>query len=102
MHVPCCRRLRNAGVRGGNVQTEANPQFVNITCRPPFGFDAANGKLRSYRLGELIQNRYQSLISSHYNQSEVFIRSTNSARAKMSVLTALAAIYPPLKPSLEQ
>ncbi|KAL4703358.1 hypothetical protein ACJJTC_013124 [Scirpophaga incertulas] len=57
------------------------------------------GKLRSYRLGEFIRSRYHSFFSPHYNQSEVFVRSTDSARAKMSILAALAAIYPPSTPS---
>ncbi|KAL4703351.1 hypothetical protein ACJJTC_013117 [Scirpophaga incertulas] len=57
------------------------------------------GKLRSYRLGEFIRSNYNTFLSAKYNESEVYIRSTDSARAKMSILTALAAIYPPPTPS---
>lgn len=52
------------------------------------------GKRRAYQLGEFIRRRYDGLLSPNFNKSEIFIRSTESTRAKMTVLTALSAIYP--------
>ncbi|KAI5639691.1 histidine phosphatase superfamily (branch 2) domain-containing protein [Phthorimaea operculella] len=54
------------------------------------------GKRSAYRLGEFIRRRYDELIAPRYNDSEIFIRSTDYTRCKMTVLTALAAIFPPV------
>ncbi|KAG6458760.1 hypothetical protein O3G_MSEX011039, partial [Manduca sexta] len=62
----------------------------------PYGYGQLTnvGKQTAYRLGQSISKRYGSLISAHYNSSEIYIRSTDSTRAKMTVLTAMAAVYP--------
>ncbi|KAG6458759.1 prostatic acid phosphatase [Manduca sexta] len=62
----------------------------------PYGFGQLTntGKQTAYRLGQSIRKRYGELISAHYNRSEIYIRSTASTRAKMTVLTAMAAVYP--------
>ncbi|CAH0663670.1 unnamed protein product [Spodoptera exigua] len=52
------------------------------------------GKRRAYQLGQFIRRRYDELLSPNFNKSEIYIRSTESTRAKMTVLTALAAVYP--------
>ncbi|XP_050551840.1 prostatic acid phosphatase isoform X3 [Spodoptera frugiperda] len=52
------------------------------------------GKRRAYQLGQFIRRRYDELLSPTFNRSEIYIRSTDSTRAKMTVLTALAAVYP--------
>ncbi|KAH9644317.1 hypothetical protein HF086_000054 [Spodoptera exigua] len=52
------------------------------------------GKRRSYQLGQFIRRRYDELLSPTFNKSEIYVRSTDSTRAKMTVLTALAAVYP--------
>ncbi|XP_053616615.1 prostatic acid phosphatase-like isoform X2 [Plodia interpunctella] len=54
------------------------------------------GKKRSYELGKFIRRRYYELLSPKYNRSEIYIRSTDVTRSKMTILTALAAIYPPI------
>ncbi|KAG6458761.1 hypothetical protein O3G_MSEX011037, partial [Manduca sexta] len=62
----------------------------------PYGYGELTnvGKQTAYRLGQSIRKRYGSLISAHYNSSEIYIRSTDSTRAQMTVLTAMAAVYP--------
>lgn len=45
-------------------------------------------------MGKFIRRRYDLLLSPKYNTSEIYIRSTDSTRAKMSVLLAMAAVYP--------
>ncbi|XP_028037724.1 prostatic acid phosphatase-like [Bombyx mandarina] len=63
----------------------------------PYGFGQLTefGKKTSYKVGEYIRSRYGALLSDRYNASEIFIRSTDSTRTKMTVLTAMAAVYPP-------
>ncbi|KAJ2941079.1 hypothetical protein O0L34_g10311 [Tuta absoluta] len=48
----------------------------------------------SYKTGEFIRNRYEELLSPKYKESEVYIRSLDSTRAKLSALVAMAAVYP--------
>ncbi|CAH0663672.1 unnamed protein product [Spodoptera exigua] len=52
------------------------------------------GKRSAYQLGQFIRRRYNELLSPTYNRSQIYIRSTDFTRAKMTVLTALAAVYP--------
>ncbi|XP_026751650.1 prostatic acid phosphatase-like [Galleria mellonella] len=65
----------------------------------PYGYGQLTdvGKRRAFELGKYISRRYSELLAPRYNASEVYIRSTNSARAKMTILTALASIYYPVK-----
>ncbi|CAK1549739.1 unnamed protein product [Leptosia nina] len=64
----------------------------------PFGVKALTnkGKQRGYRVGEYIRKRYNNLISNLYLPDELYVQTTGYARTKMTVLTALAAIYPPM------
>ncbi|XP_075982127.1 prostatic acid phosphatase-like [Anticarsia gemmatalis] len=59
-----------------------------------FGQLTNAGKLRSYKVGAFIRRRYNGLLSPQYNFSEIYIRSTDSTRTKMSILAAMAALYP--------
>ncbi|KAI5644435.1 histidine phosphatase superfamily (branch 2) domain-containing protein [Phthorimaea operculella] len=54
------------------------------------------GKRSAYRLGEFIRRRYDDLIAPKYNDSEIYIRSGDITRCKMTVLTAMAAVFPPV------
>lgn len=54
------------------------------------------GKKTAYALGQAIRARYNELLAPQYNRSEVYVRSTDSTRTKMTVLTALAYIYRPV------
>ncbi|CAH3835912.1 unnamed protein product [Pieris brassicae] len=63
----------------------------------PYGAKALTnkGKQRAYRVGEYIRKHYDTLISNLYLPDEIYIQTTGYARTKMTVLTALAAVYPP-------
>ncbi|XP_028165198.1 prostatic acid phosphatase-like [Ostrinia furnacalis] len=71
-----------------------NPiKLAELTMPYGYGQLTKAGKTRAYKLGQFIRNRYR-FISPQYNRSEVYIRSTDSTRAKMTVLSVLAAMYP--------
>ncbi|CAG5016963.1 unnamed protein product [Parnassius apollo] len=63
----------------------------------PFGYGQLTdfGKRRAYELGKFIRSRYNNYLSPKYNHSEIYIRSTDSTRTKMTVLVAMAAVYHP-------
>ncbi|CAH2055611.1 unnamed protein product, partial [Iphiclides podalirius] len=52
-------------------------------------------KRRSYDMGKFIRERYDELLSKEYNSSELYLRSTDSTRAKMTALASMAAVFPP-------
>ncbi|CAK1588888.1 unnamed protein product [Parnassius mnemosyne] len=62
----------------------------------PYGYGQLTnvGKRRSFEMGKFIRRRYDGLISPQYNSSELYLRSTDSTRAKMTALTAMAGVYP--------
>ncbi|XP_059059431.1 venom acid phosphatase Acph-1-like [Achroia grisella] len=64
----------------------------------PYGMKALTnkGKQRGYLIGEYLRRRYDGLISRIYLPDEIMIRTTEYARTKMTALTALTAMYPPL------
>lgn len=64
----------------------------------PYGTKALTnkGKRRGYLVGEYLRRRYDSIISKLYLPNEISVRTTDYARTKMTVLTALSAMYPPL------
>ncbi|PZC80741.1 hypothetical protein B5X24_HaOG213965 [Helicoverpa armigera] len=67
------------------------------TARYGYGQLTDNGRRRAYQLGQFLRRRYDGLLSPAYNKSEIYIRSTDSTRAKMTVLSAMAAVYPALE-----
>lgn len=60
------------------------------------------GKRRAFKLGKYFRQRYgtdrngKRLLSDLYLDDEIAIRSTDLPRTKMTILTALAALYPPV------
>ncbi|CAG4976615.1 unnamed protein product [Parnassius apollo] len=72
-----------------------NPEALEELIRP-YGYGQLTnvGKRRSFEMGKFIRHRYGDLISSQYNSSELYLRSTDSTRAKMTALVAMAAVYP--------
>ncbi|KAG6453202.1 prostatic acid phosphatase isoform X2 [Manduca sexta] len=79
----------------GILEFSTDPDAVREATEP-YGYGQLTnaGRRTAYQLGKSIRKRYGDLISAHYNRSEIFIRSTDSTRAKMTVLTAMAAVYP--------
>ncbi|XP_026333702.1 prostatic acid phosphatase-like, partial [Hyposmocoma kahamanoa] len=65
----------------------------------PWGYGqlTSAGKRTGYKLGKFIRRRYNELLSPKYKESEIYIRSTDSTRSKMTMLTAMSAVYPSLK-----
>ncbi|KAM3956322.1 prostatic acid phosphatase-like [Aphomia sociella] len=63
----------------------------------PYGYGQLTdvGKSRAFLLGDYIKRRYSELLAPRYNRTEVYIRSTDSTRAKMTILSALSSIYMP-------
>ncbi|KAM3956324.1 prostatic acid phosphatase-like [Aphomia sociella] len=63
----------------------------------PYGYGQLTdvGKRRAFILGDFIKRRYSELLAPRYNRTEVYIRSTDSTRAKMTILSALSSIYLP-------
>ncbi|KAJ8721043.1 hypothetical protein PYW08_006508 [Mythimna loreyi] len=76
--------------------SQSNDPEALIKASAKYGFGQLTdaGKRRGYALGQFIRRRYDGLLSSTYNKSEIYIRSTDSTRAKMTVLAAMAAVYP--------
>ncbi|XP_041973708.1 venom acid phosphatase Acph-1-like [Aricia agestis] len=53
------------------------------------------GKRHAYNVGEYLRKRYDGFLSELYLPEEISIRTTDFARTKMTVLAALAGLYPP-------
>ncbi|KPJ12419.1 Testicular acid phosphatase-like [Papilio machaon] len=79
------------------------PQYVNFSDQreqleeltKPIGFGQLTdaGKRRAYELGNFIRTRYGEFLSPQYNRSEIYLRSTDSTRAKMTILVEMAGAY---------
>ncbi|XP_045539539.1 testicular acid phosphatase [Papilio machaon] len=79
------------------------PQYVNFSDQQeqleeltkPIGFGQLTdaGKRRAYELGNFIRTRYGEFLSPQYNRSEIYLRSTDSTRAKMTILVEMAGAY---------
>ncbi|CAB3258036.1 unnamed protein product [Arctia plantaginis] len=77
------------------IQYIGNSQEVlELTNKYGYGQLTDAGRLCGYKLGKYIRRRYGSLLSTRYNKTEIYIRSTDSTRTKMTVLAAMAAVYP--------
>ncbi|XP_022834525.1 prostatic acid phosphatase-like [Spodoptera litura] len=69
-------------------------ELIEASAKYGYGQLTDVGKRRAYQLGQFIRRRYDEFLSPTFNRSEIYVRSTDSTRAKMTVLTALAAVYP--------
>lgn len=55
------------------------------------------GKMREYRIGRMLRKRYDKFLGDLYRPQDVYGRSTDIDRTKMSLQLALAGLYPPSK-----
>ncbi|KAI5646287.1 histidine phosphatase superfamily (branch 2) domain-containing protein [Phthorimaea operculella] len=76
-----------------NLDTDEVHEQIN---KWGYGQLTDKGKRTAYRLGEFIRRRYDELIAPKYNDSEIYIRAGDITRTKMTALTALSAIFPPV------
>ncbi|XP_057337523.1 uncharacterized protein LOC130675706 [Microplitis mediator] len=56
-----------------------------------------NGKMREYKLGEYLRNRYNDFLGDYYTPENVMARSVEFDRSKMSLQLVLSSLYPPKK-----
>ncbi|KAK2577433.1 hypothetical protein KPH14_003540 [Odynerus spinipes] len=55
------------------------------------------GKMREYRIGQMLRQRYNNFLGDLYRPQDVYARSTDIDRTKMSLQLVLAGLYPPAK-----
>ncbi|XP_044743086.1 venom acid phosphatase Acph-1-like [Chrysoperla carnea] len=81
-------------------ETESYPNDpnINIDFYPlSLGQLTNNGKLRAYRLGQMLRKRYNNFLGEFYNSEIVQTISTDYDRTKMSAQLVLAGLFPPVK-----
>ncbi|XP_015436984.1 PREDICTED: venom acid phosphatase Acph-1-like [Dufourea novaeangliae] len=74
----------------------------SVSTYEPWGLGQMTnlGKMREYRIGEMLRERYDKFLGSIYHPSDVYARSTDLDRTKMSLQLVLAALYPPNSPQI--
>ncbi|XP_014616757.1 PREDICTED: venom acid phosphatase Acph-1-like [Polistes canadensis] len=53
------------------------------------------GKMREYSIGKMLRQRYNDFLGDLYHPKDVYARSTDIDRTKMSLQLVLAGLYPP-------
>ncbi|KAB0797169.1 hypothetical protein PPYR_08163 [Photinus pyralis] len=87
--------------RHGDRTTDAgtlypNDPYINETYEPyGLGELTNKGKMREYRLGQLLRARYALLLGKQYKKGKVRAVSTDYSRTQESLELVLASLYPP-------
>ncbi|XP_053616242.1 prostatic acid phosphatase-like [Plodia interpunctella] len=80
-----------------SVNYSTSPEELEKLIEPyGYGQLTEKGMQKAYRLGQYIHFQYKSILAPKFNESEIYLRSTDVSRTKMTMLVALAAIYPPV------
>lgn len=58
-----------------------------------------SGKMREYKLGQVLRDRYNNFLGNVYIPKHVKAHSSDYDRTKMSLQLVLAALYPPVENS---
>ncbi|KAJ2941078.1 hypothetical protein O0L34_g10310 [Tuta absoluta] len=87
-----------------NMDTE---EVRNLIGKWGYGQETNKGIVTAYHAGEFIRRRYNGFISPTYNPAEVFVRSDNYTRTKMTAVAVTGAMFGhpaplPTPPSLDQ
>ncbi|KAH0568276.1 venom acid phosphatase Acph-1-like [Cotesia glomerata] len=73
-----------------------NDPHGNHSYYPMDSGDLTNqGKLREYKIGKLLREKYGNFLGPYYHPSLIFARSTDVPRTQMSLELVLAGLFPP-------
>ncbi|XP_017763037.1 PREDICTED: venom acid phosphatase Acph-1-like [Eufriesea mexicana] len=72
-------------------KAEHNPIYDTLG----YGQLTEAGKIREFRLGMMLRQRYSTFLGGSHHYGDVFARSTDTDRTKMSLQLVLGGIYPP-------
>ncbi|XP_020285852.1 venom acid phosphatase Acph-1-like [Pseudomyrmex gracilis] len=77
-------------------QNYPNDPYKNFNYYPLTSGDLTNqGKMREYKIGQMMRERYDKFIGPYYWPNEVYARSTEVPRTAMSLQLVLAGLFPP-------
>ncbi|XP_033365744.1 venom acid phosphatase Acph-1-like isoform X2 [Bombus vosnesenskii] len=79
-------------------EKEISPvDYHNISIYEPWGLAQLTneGKMREYRIGTMLKERYGKFLGDVYHPSDVYAYSTDHDRTKMSLQLVLAGLYHP-------
>ncbi|XP_036141774.1 venom acid phosphatase Acph-1 isoform X2 [Monomorium pharaonis] len=80
-----------------NYESYPNDPYKNNDFYPDGDGQLTNvGKNRSYALGLWLRDKYNSFLGDMYYPPNVYARSTEMSRCKMTLQLVLAALYPPV------
>ncbi|OAD53251.1 Venom acid phosphatase Acph-1 [Eufriesea mexicana] len=85
-------------VRESDAPKEGRTVFRDQVCRwrkPLPQRELLAGKIREFRLGMMLRQRYSTFLGGSHHYGDVFARSTDTDRTKMSLQLVLGGIYPP-------
>ncbi|XP_016050023.1 prostatic acid phosphatase isoform X2 [Erinaceus europaeus] len=77
------------------IETFPNDPIKESSWPQGFGQLTQLGMEQHYELGQHIRKRYRSFLNESYKHEQVYVRSTDIDRTLMSVMTNLAALFPP-------